>query len=85
MWINSNYLWLLFSRWSIWSNSISYSYTADNADDANKALFTLNVTLIELTNQISNLYFGLPIDKMFMFLDRRAYLGLTPAYLKVIC
>ncbi|WP_374696920.1 hypothetical protein [Spiroplasma endosymbiont of Polydrusus formosus] len=41
--------------------------------------------MIELTNQISNLYFGLPIDKMFMVLGRRAYLGLTPAYLKVIC
>ncbi|UZQ30663.1 MAG: hypothetical protein OHM56_03790 [Spiroplasma phoeniceum] len=60
------------------------SYTADNADDANKAFFTLNETLIELTNQISNLYFGLPTDKMFMVLGRRAYLGLTPAYLKVI-
>ncbi len=61
------------------------SYTAENADDANKAFFTLNETLIELTNQISNLYFGLPTDKMFMVLGRRAYLGLTPAYLKVIC
>ncbi|PQM29969.1 hypothetical protein [Spiroplasma poulsonii] len=60
------------------------SYTAENADDANKAFFTLNETLIELTNQISNLYFGLPTDKMFMVLGRRAYLGLTPAYLKVI-
>lgn len=60
------------------------SYTADNADDANKAFFTLNETLIELTNQISNLYFGLPTDKMFMVLGRRSYLGLTPAYLKVI-
>ncbi len=60
------------------------SYTADNADDANKAFFTLNETLIELTNQISNLYFGLPTDKMFIVLGRRAYLGLTPAYLKVI-
>ena len=60
------------------------SYTADNADDANKAFFTLNETLIELTNKISNLYFGLPTDKMFMVLGRRAYLGLTPAYLKVI-
>ncbi|WP_425379128.1 hypothetical protein [Spiroplasma endosymbiont of Polydrusus pterygomalis] len=59
-------------------------YTADNADDANKAFFTLNETLIELTNQISNLYFGLPTDKMFMVLGRRSYLGLTPAYLKVI-
>ncbi len=60
------------------------SYTAENADDANKAFFTLNETLIELTNQISNLYFGLPTDKMFIVLGRRAYLGLTPAYLKVI-
>ncbi|MBW3059592.1 MAG: hypothetical protein CXB60_11330 [Spiroplasma poulsonii] len=60
------------------------SYTAENADDANKAFFTLNETLIELTNQISNLYFGLPTDKMFMVLGRRDYLGLTPAYLKVI-
>ncbi|KAF0852128.1 hypothetical protein [Spiroplasma poulsonii] len=60
------------------------SYTAENADDANKGFFTLNETLIELTNQISNLYFGLPTDKMFMVLGRRAYLGLTPAYLKVI-
>ncbi|KAF0850459.1 hypothetical protein [Spiroplasma poulsonii] len=60
------------------------SYTAENADDANKAFFKLNETLIELTNQISNLYFGLPTDKMFMVLGRRAYLGLTPAYLKVI-
>ncbi|UZQ30933.1 MAG: hypothetical protein OHM56_05395 [Spiroplasma phoeniceum] len=60
------------------------SYTADNADDANRAFFKLNETLIELTNQISNLYFGLPTDKMFMVLGRRAYLGLTPAYLKVI-
>ncbi|UZQ30365.1 MAG: hypothetical protein OHM56_02155 [Spiroplasma phoeniceum] len=60
------------------------SYTAENADDANKAFFILNETLIELTNQISNLYFGLPTDKMFMVLGRRAYLGLTPAYLKVI-
>ncbi len=60
------------------------SYTAENADDANKAFFTLNETLIELTNQISNLYFGLPTDKMFMVLGRRAYLGLTPAYLKII-
>ncbi|WP_338956172.1 hypothetical protein [Spiroplasma endosymbiont of Polydrusus cervinus] len=60
------------------------SYTADSADEANKAFFTLNETLIELTNQISNLYFGLPTDKMFMVLGRRAYLGLTPAYLKVI-
>ncbi len=60
------------------------SYTTENADDANKAFFTLNETLIELTNQISNLYFGLPTDKMFMVLGRRAYLGLTPAYLKVI-
>ncbi|WP_374696533.1 hypothetical protein [Spiroplasma endosymbiont of Polydrusus formosus] len=59
-------------------------YTAENADDVNKAFFTLNETLIELTNQISNLYFGLPTDKMFMVLGRRAYLGLTPAYLKVI-
>ncbi|WP_425377957.1 hypothetical protein [Spiroplasma endosymbiont of Polydrusus pterygomalis] len=59
-------------------------YTADSADEANKAFFTLNETLIELTNQISNLYFGLPTDKMFMVLGRRAYLGLTPAYLKVI-
>ncbi len=40
--------------------------------------------MIELTNQISNLYFGLPTDKMFMVLGRRTYLGLTPAYLKVI-
>ncbi len=60
------------------------SYTAKNADNANKAFFTLNETLIELTNQISNLYFGLPTDKMFMVLGRRAYLELTPAYLKVI-
>ncbi len=60
------------------------SYIAENADDANKAFFTLNETLIELTNQISNLYFGLPTDKMFMVLGRRAYLGLIPAYLKVI-
>ncbi|WP_425377875.1 hypothetical protein [Spiroplasma endosymbiont of Polydrusus pterygomalis] len=60
------------------------SYTADSADEANKAFFTLNETLIELTNQISNLYFGLPTDKMFMVLGRRSYLGLTPAYLKVI-
>ncbi|WP_342255620.1 hypothetical protein [Spiroplasma endosymbiont of Poecilobothrus nobilitatus] len=60
------------------------SYTAENADDANKAFFTLNENLIELTNQISNLYFGLPTDKMFMVLGRRAYLKLTPAYLKVI-
>ncbi len=60
------------------------SYTAENADDANKAFFTLNETLIELTNQISDLYFGLPTDKMFIVLGRRAYLGLTPAYLKVI-
>ncbi|WP_342256242.1 hypothetical protein [Spiroplasma endosymbiont of Poecilobothrus nobilitatus] len=44
----------------------------------------MNENLIELTNQISNLYFGLPTDKMFMVLGRRAYLGLTPAYLKVI-
>ncbi|WP_105629199.1 hypothetical protein [Spiroplasma poulsonii] len=28
------------------------SYTAENADDANKAFFTLNETLIELTNQL---------------------------------
>ncbi|ALA97013.1 hypothetical protein SKUN_0088 [Spiroplasma kunkelii CR2-3x] len=41
--------------------------------------------MIELTNQISNLYFGLPNDKMFMVLGRRGYLWLTPAYLKVIC
>ncbi len=60
------------------------SYTAENTDDANKAFFTLNETLIELTNKISNLYFGLPTDKMFMVLGRRAYLGLTPTYLKVI-
>ncbi|WP_338955905.1 hypothetical protein [Spiroplasma endosymbiont of Polydrusus cervinus] len=60
------------------------SYTSENADDANKAFFTLNEILIELTNQISNLYFCLPTDKMFMVLGRRAYLGLTPAYLKVI-
>ncbi len=60
------------------------SYTAENADDANKVFFTLNENFIELTNQISNLYFGLPTDKMFMVLGRRAYLGLTPAYLKVI-
>ncbi|WP_157944288.1 hypothetical protein [Spiroplasma poulsonii] len=26
----------------------------------------------------------MPTDKMFMVLGRRAYLGLTPAYLKVI-
>ncbi len=52
------------------------SYTAKNADDANKAFFTLNETLIELTNQINNLYFGLPKDKMFIVLGRRAYLWL---------
>ncbi len=59
-------------------------YTSENADDANKAFFTLNETLIELTNQISNLYFVLPTDKMFIVLGRRAYLGPTPSYLKVI-
>ncbi len=59
-------------------------YTSENADDANKAFFTLNKNLIELTNQISNLYFVLPTDKMFIVLGRRSYLGLTPAYLKVI-
>lgn len=60
------------------------SYDSTNADDANKAFFTLNESIIATTNQISDLYFGLPTDKMFMVLGRRAYLGLTPAYLKVI-
>jgi hypothetical protein len=60
------------------------SYTTDNADDTNRTFFKLNETLIELTNQISNLYFGLPTDKMFMVLKQRAYLGLTSSYLKVI-
>ncbi len=82
MWINSGYLWLFFSdgRYEVIQFRI---YTAENADDENKALFTLNKTSIELTNQISNLYFGLPTNKMFIILGRIAYLGLTPAYLKV--
>lgn len=60
------------------------SYTSDNQDEANKVFFTLNEKIIDTTNQISNLYFGLPTEKMFLVLGRRAYLGLTPAYLKVI-
>ncbi|UNF61303.1 hypothetical protein [Spiroplasma poulsonii] len=72
--------------WSIAEAIPFRSYTAENADDANKAFFTLNETLIELTNQIRNLYFRLPTDKMFMVLGRRAYLGLTInlAYLKAM-
>jgi hypothetical protein len=33
---------------------------------------------------MSNLYFGLPTNKMFMVLGQKAYLRLTPAYLKII-
>ncbi|PQM29730.1 hypothetical protein [Spiroplasma poulsonii] len=55
MWINSGYLWYCLADGQY--EVIPFrSYTAENADDANKAFFTLNETLIELTNQISNLF-----------------------------
>ncbi|UZQ29562.1 MAG: hypothetical protein OHM56_10405 [Spiroplasma phoeniceum] len=84
MWINSGYFYDYCLADGQYEVIPFRNYTADNADDANRAFFKLNETLIELTNQISNLYFGLPIDKMFMVLGRRSCLGLTHAYLKVI-